>query len=249
MRPALVSRSRLSLLLVYINFSYFQEQIEKIFSSWASIWQHQEVIKFACGLSKQPGQFLEVIYSRLTSHLKDNWTDNIFPNFLQSLGRELSETMKFDVFHNRYFNYTTNSDPNVYMVTRFYRFDVNCPEKEAVTFQVDESTLNLPGVYCSISALCKDALNNILKILQGIQRHVKITVTSFHVSDMPTNINTHPMELATNDGDSTKLLKGTLKLGPSTLWFHINDCYLTQSAFKYIVQELRGLYVSEGTLA
>ena len=205
-----------------------------------SIWQHQEVVKFACGRSKHPGEFLELIYSRLTSHLKDNWKDDIFPDFLQSLGSELSETMTFDVFHNRYFNYTTISDPNVYIASQFYRFDVNCPEKEAVNFQMDDSTLSPPEAYCSISASSKDVLNNILKILQEIQRHVKITVTSFHVSDMPTNTDTHPTELATKDGESTKLLKDTLKLGPSTLSLHINDCYLTQSAFKYIAQELRG---------
>ena len=203
-----------------------------------SIWKYQEVVEFACGISKQPVILLEVIYNGLITHLNNGHLDQ-WANFLQSLRRELPKIMEFDVFHNQYFNYSTTDDPTIYVPNRFYKFDDKAPEIEAISIvETDSAVHSSIEAHCSISVSTKALLTKVLKVLQKIQERMKVVITSFIMWDEPFIFGQTAVNAADGDEETTKLLKTTLKLGPSTVLFHLSDCYLSQSAYKYIAQQL-----------
>ena len=203
--------------------------------------QYQEVIKFACNLTGQSDLFLDIIYSRLIVYLNTTRLYQNYRHFLQSLGKELSEKMKFDMFHNKYFNHTTTEDPRVHIPSRFYRFDNNTPEHEAVCFEEEGSVTFHPfEAHCSISVSSKSLLTKVLKVLQKIQTRIRVVVTSFDMLDESLLQGRNAINAADSDIEETKLLKNTLKLSPSAVFFHLNECCLSQPAYKYIAQQLNG---------
>ena len=201
---------------------------------------HHEVVWFACSLSPQPEIFLEIIYARLTVFMKLFPTDKLYPFFLLVLGRELSKLLKFDVFHNKYFNHATSDNPIVYVPSQFYVFDSKTPEKEAISFHKDEYEVhNFVDAQCCLHATSKASLNNILKVLLELQKRVKVITACLIMEEAALNTESQSMNSIETDRE-TKLLKRAIKLSPDTLTFCIKNCYLSQSAFKYIVQQLHG---------
>ena len=207
--------------------------------NWNSIAAHHNVFWFACSLFPQPEIFLEVIYAGLMAFLKLFPTDKLDPSLLRQLQRELSDLSQFelfDVFHNKYFNHTTTDNPKVYVPSQFYVFDSNTPEREAITFHVDESKVDsVAEAQCCLHATSKDSLNNILKVLLKLQKHVKVITTCLIVKEATSE--TQSMKCTETDRE-TKLLKRAIKLSHDTLTFCMKNCYLSQSVFKYIVKQL-----------
>ena len=171
-------------------------------------------------------------------------TDKLYLFILLGLERELSYQMQFDVFRNKYFNHTTTDNPIVCVPSQFYVFDSKTPEREAVTFLKDESEVhNFVEAQCCLCATSKDSLNNILEVLQELQKHVKVITTCLIIEESA-SVETQTMNTTEIDREIT-LLKRAIKLSPETLTFCIKNCYLSQSAFKYIVQQLHGCYQLE----
>ena len=213
--------------------------------SWNSIVIHNGVVWFACSLSPQPEIFLEVLYGRLIAFLKLSPMDKLYLSCLWPLERELSELMQFDVFHNKYFNQTTADNPIVCVPSQCYVFDSDTPKREAITFHKDESKVhNFAEAQCCLFANNKESLYNILKVIQELRKSVKAIITWLIIDEAAEKMETQHMNHTDTDGKTT-LLKRAIKLSQHTLTFCIKNCYLSQSAFKYIVQQLHGCYQLE----
>ena len=93
----------------------FQTTLENVFPDVASIFNHREVVKFACCLSDQADVLIEIICDRLVNQArqypKENYYDNIDYDTLKELTTELSTTaFTIHPLHNQFLNYFNFGD-------------------------------------------------------------------------------------------------------------------------------------------
>ena len=153
------------------------------------------------------------------------------------LRNELKADSQFDVFHNRYFNFTTRHSPKVFIPTRLYRFDDNTPDIKDVTYQLAQSNLvNATAADSLIVVTNTVTLINTLGILRDIQKHQEVYVSS--VSLLMSSANTDQGK--DENKVTTALSERALKLNQRTSSVYIDGANLSQEACSHIVQQLQG---------
>ena len=212
-----------------------QAELKCLFPTTQHIVHYAEVIKFAFGLSDQPSALTGVVFDNLLSLLKVNW--GFSAGFLLSLAKELKEGCTFDVFHNKYFNYPSKGGPIVHIPSRFYRFDDDVPDFEAITIRLSKSSLidALTAEYL-VKVTTKVSLLNTLRILQYVQKHQQISVSSFRISDVSSKAN--DAENDEENAEISRLLIHSFKLSNETSSISIEDGHLTKEAYSHIVNQL-----------
>ena len=155
------------------------------------------------------------------------------------LRNELKADSQFDVFHNRYFNFTTRHSPKVFIPTRLYRFDDNTPDIKDVTFQFAQSDLvNASAAESLIVVTNTFTLINTLSILQDIQKHQDVYVSS--VSLLMSSANADQDQHVDQNKVTTALSERALKFNHRTSSVVVNDANLPREACSHIVQQLQG---------
>ena len=87
----------------------------------------QEVVKYACALTRDKERFIKFVYSLLQEYILKQ-TDipkhmfDLEASFLQSLLKEVSDELTMDPLHNQYINYTTQGDLNIFIPSKLYIF-------------------------------------------------------------------------------------------------------------------------------
>ena len=195
---------------------------------------NKEVIKFAAYLSLVRPVLLELIFRRLTAYLKSNFFDEYSLDFLRSLEKELKHKEPLNVFNNKYLSYTTRGNPECYIPSRFYKFDKDVADSNAVRYNITCSDIrNLPDAECALH-VPSNALQNSLEILREIQKRIRVVVSSFTVLEDHLFPNYAIGGLAELDENTTKVMKSK-----TTVIFGIRRLPLSQPAFSYIAQQLR----------
>ena len=117
--------------------STFQDDLNSFFSTWEKILFHQEVIKFACGMTDNLDLFLQLIFDRLVTHLHepDKYFNNSKKVLLQSIERELPDDTNISMLNNKYFNFIGKDNPVVFIPSRFYELSaIHVSRDVPVTF-------------------------------------------------------------------------------------------------------------------
>ena len=214
--------------------------MEVLFPSWDSIDEHKEVIKFAIRLSGESSKLLEVIYERLAIASRIEFFINTSEDFLKSLGKELPEHNALDTFHNRYFNFATEDNPILHIPSKYYvfkSFNHKIPDSGDIDYQINDSGDYSPAE-CFFEVQDNNTMGNVLEILQRIPQEIK--VTKLMVQGLYLNPERRfPSDRYTCD-DLGKSIKRTLKFSRNMGSFMIWDCYLSDSVFEHISQQLHG---------
>ena len=208
-----------------------------MFPSWHHVLKYQEVLKFALGLSKQPLDLIEFIYGKLVIYLRCGVFSGRDVVFLNSLGKELSTELSFNLFRNKYINYITKDNPEVYIPSKLYILDNNTPSFEAVAFPTEHSVERPMKAECSVF-VSSHLLQNVLSILGKIQEWLIVSASMFCVFEESTSTTAQITSLQIRE-TQTALLKRTLRLNENTSALIISDYNLSQPAFSHIAAQLR----------
>ena len=207
--------------------------------------KNPQVIRFTVTLSGYSRLFPELIYSRITSFLISSDFHDFCTAFLASLGQELPSELQFDIFHNKYFNYTKQNDFQIVIPSRFYKFDDKTPEVDTVAFEPDPVSLeSFPQADCIINTSSSRQLTNVLKLIQKIQRCMHLFTSSFVISGKPTGPGVR-FDGFMNRDILTTLIRNTVRFHENTKRVAVAFCYLSQPAFHHIVRQLRQCHQME----
>ena len=193
---------------------------------------------FAVFLSTAPQTLIEFVFTRLTPYLRYNYFDIDNIEFLKSLEAELKSKQQVKIFNNKYFNYTTKENPVCFIPSRFYMFDQHVANSKAVRYIVTRAALKKsPVAECTIH-VPPHALVNALKVLQDIQKRIRVVISSFAVLGDFSTANEPFGGFTAHNKFITKLFKSTLTLDEHMNVFGIKGFRLPQPAFSYIAQQL-----------
>ena len=216
-----------------------QEDLDCLFPNWRSIRRHENVIIFAFGLSDQPQPLIQLLYERLTCHLKEGNDFGDTENFLMWLQREIKQDTGLDFIHDQYFNYTTMNDPRLFLRSTFYLFDNQTPDSRAIVKLNEGSTSqSSTPAECTIKVEFPSFFLNSLKILQDIQSEHKIMVSALCLMWPESHLEPHQILSKTEKDDTAVLMKSTLKLHRDLKVFDITGCHVTQPSFKHLAKQL-----------
>ena len=148
--------------------------MQELFPDWETIIEHQEVIRFACGISNGKESMLEFVFNTLLSTFVHLEKDD--KEFIQLLCDEVFAEYKIDPVHNRYI-YSINNDFDLskFVPSRLYLFE-NFEANVASRFQ---STMpracNLSAEY-TIQVDDNEAMWETLKVVKEMTRFQQLTV-------------------------------------------------------------------------
>ena len=136
------------------------------------------------------------------------------------------------MFSNKYISYITEEHSTIYIPSKLYVFDNKTPNPEAINFHIEDlqSPLNAE---CSLS-VSPHVLQDALCILKKIQQRLSVSLSNFGIREVvPDAI----YELGAVDTD---LLKSTLKLSDSTVFFGVISYNFSPKAFAHVALQLKG---------
>ena len=207
--------------------------------------KNQEVIKYACALTRDKECFIKFVYSLLQEYILKQ-TDipkqmfDLEAAFLQSLLKEVSDELTMDPLHNQYINYTTQGDLNIFIPSKLYIFGPAKYRQKEVNYV---SMRNSPTSSDVLQAECvmklghcdkedaKEDATEILKILQHInetERH-EVSISYLDWKNISLSDKEYIRELALQ----------TLKISQNLTSFCIWSCMVPQAIYNGIVSKLK----------
>ena len=207
--------------------------------------KNQEVVKYACALTRDKERFIKFVYSLLQEYILKQ-TDipkhmfDLEASFLQSLLKEVSDELTMDPLHNQYINYTTQGDLNIFIPSKLYIFGpakYRCKEVKYMSlenFPTSSDVLQAECVmklgHCDKEDAKEDA-TEILKILQHINEtgHQEVSISYLDWKNISLSDKQYIRDLA------HQTLKISQNLTSICMW----SCIVPPAIYNNIVAELQ----------
>ena len=194
---------------------------------------HQEVIVFAFGLTVNFDELLEFLFEKLTVELKKVSRDTGHcEDLLKSIEREIQGKVSIDMLHNEYLNFTNYDNPTIHIPSRFYDL-TRLSADPTVTYVVNDEADCSPAE-CVFSAYERKQLYTGLKILENIQKHQQVLISSFGLFSL--NLYTTSISHA----ELMTLITKTVKFSRNLESCRITYSTLSQGCDKFIAEQLNG---------
>ena len=203
---------------------------------------HQEVIKFACGMTGNLQVFLQMIFDRLITHLSDSGQSLSGETLLKSIERELPDGTNINILNNKYFNYVSKDNPVVFIPSRFYDL-YDLFRVEGLKYQYDKSALsNVRVAECNLYSNSFLGAIAALDVLKEIKRYQELLVAKLNISGSTTE-----PQVARLLEEIVQLAPGLLRLSKSirhvSLVFYCDKIEYHRALlaiFQYIIEQLFG---------
>ena len=222
-----------------------QEELEKLFPSWNSIEAHKEVLKFAIGESNNSDTLVEVICQTMISESRINYFHNGHVDLLKSLGNEMKENSKMDMLHNKNLNYLTNTNPVVFVPSRFFVFQVfnnKIPEKDEIEFQNDNPvSADYSPAECVMDPTGNDHLSNILDLVIKINERQQLEFSKVLAVGLILDSSLVREEYEARVKELERKVNSFFKLSKKLGSFALTSCHLSEDVFRHVAQEMNGL--------
>lgn len=227
--------------------------MQELFPDWETILEHQEVIRFACGISNEKESMLEFVFNALLSTFVHLEKDD--KEFIQLLCDEVFAEYKIDPVHNRYI-YSINNDFDLskFVPSRLYLFE-NFEASVASRFQ---STMpracNLSAEY-TIQVDDNEAMWETLKVVKEMTRFQQLTVRYLRLEYIDASGDENPFQNLVRKASSPfrilketvknqktkdlgKLIIDVLKISENIRYVEISDCKLSSPVYNHVADQL-----------
>ena len=177
-----------------LSFSYYiylfvlKDKLHQLFPDWDSIRRHEEVIRFACGLTAESLAVLEFVYDVLIQKLLNKNCNREDIAFLNSLLKEVPEEVALDIFHNRFLNVLeySDNDKDIFIPSRYYMFRNLRNTCECIRFHIAEPTE--PGRALSAEGMLvagsNERLYEIMTVIRKVCRYQQICINWLDIYDV-----------------------------------------------------------------
>ena len=228
-----------------------------MFPNWESIRKHQEVIRFACGITAEKQSILDFVYNTLQNDFIYIEDDDV--GFLESLCNEVSEEVTIDYKHNNYFYcIVDNFDVANFRPSRFYMISIENAPIELTAIKLAMLGKNCPSAECAIvGGGEKFSLCNGLKVLKEMKKCQTITTSSFFLNEIDTRDYESDQDVSDSEGyypfrnivkaikdkkinDLGRLIINKLTIDKNIRFLVITSSKLSSAVFNHIAAQLNG---------
>ena len=153
--------------------------------------KHQEVVKFAMGLTEDKERMMDFVYGTFVQHLLQHtelpkYVIDPEASFLKNMLGEVPELDEMNAVSNKYISFLNPTDTLVHIPSRLYVF-VSGIDYGSITYKVDQSQLATDGDVPpaeSIIILECEILETLLNVIKHIQKHQKVFVSYLDLEDI-----------------------------------------------------------------
>ena len=149
------------------------------------------------------------------------------------------------MLHNKNLNYLTNTNPVVFVPSRFFVFQVfshKIPEKDEIEFEIDNTvSADYCAAECVMDPQCNDHLSNILDLVIKISEHQQLEFSKVLAVGLFLDSSLVREEYGARIKDLENKVSSCLKLSKKAGSFALTNAHLSESVFRHFAEELKGL--------
>ena len=171
--------------MLKIDFLFLKEKLLELFPEVATLQDHVEVARFACGLTAETQTMLKFVYDSAWQDILEIGLFISGSEFLKSLWGEVSPEEKIDPHHNKYFNDITdwNRDQEIFVPSRHYV--LRNIEGTFMTRKVHVDKSSHPSETPPADSVVEmEGNDNLLRILRTINRHQQVLMSWILFADI-----------------------------------------------------------------
>ena len=193
---------------LFYNIFCFQKRLQELFPDWETIMKHQEVIRFACGITDDKKSMLEFVFNTfLSTFVRFEFNDRVFFGLLcdEVFGVDQIHPSCNEFIYDIYYYF----DVSKFVPSRLYLFE-NVIISEAIQFQSAMFEVSNFPAECTVEVDNNDEMWEMLNFVKEITRFQQITVRYLKLEEINTKT-ADDCETSSDDSTSSSEAESTFQ--------------------------------------